>query len=172
MARTEDSSLRVVCDAGPILHLDELGCLDLLGDFRSAQVPTAVWAEVALHRPQALRPPLLLVDVVPPLPTHAAATLGTLALDAGERAALQLLVAQPGAALLTDDAAARLAAQILDRRVHGTIGVLLRSVRRGLRSPEAMLKLLRTIPERSSLHLKPSLLDEILKDAEQTWLGR
>jgi hypothetical protein len=24
----------IVCDTGPILHLDELGCLDLLADFK------------------------------------------------------------------------------------------------------------------------------------------
>ncbi len=24
---------RVVCDAGPLIHLDELGCLSLLSDF-------------------------------------------------------------------------------------------------------------------------------------------
>ena len=28
------SELTVVCDAGPIIHLDELDCLDLLSDFR------------------------------------------------------------------------------------------------------------------------------------------
>ena len=26
----------VVCDAGPLIHLDEIGCLDLLTDFSAA----------------------------------------------------------------------------------------------------------------------------------------
>jgi hypothetical protein len=28
-----ESPLAVVCDAGPLIHLDELSCLDLLADF-------------------------------------------------------------------------------------------------------------------------------------------
>jgi hypothetical protein len=36
----------VIADAGPIIHLDELGCLDLLADFGSIIVPEAVWLEV------------------------------------------------------------------------------------------------------------------------------
>jgi hypothetical protein len=43
----------VVCDAGPLIHLDELGVLDLLEDFDTVLVPDAVWNEVQRHRPQA-----------------------------------------------------------------------------------------------------------------------
>ncbi|MEA3416015.1 MAG: hypothetical protein U9R02_07655 [Thermodesulfobacteriota bacterium] len=28
------TTMTVVCDAGPIIHLDELGCLHLLSDFQ------------------------------------------------------------------------------------------------------------------------------------------
>jgi len=28
------SAITIVCDAGPAIHLDELGCLDLLKDFQ------------------------------------------------------------------------------------------------------------------------------------------
>jgi predicted nucleic acid-binding protein len=50
-----DSPRIVVCDAGPLIHLDELGCFDLLSRFRDVLVPDAVWNEVARHRPSALR---------------------------------------------------------------------------------------------------------------------
>jgi hypothetical protein len=33
MAGNENSIPRVVCDAGPLIHLHELGCLELLADF-------------------------------------------------------------------------------------------------------------------------------------------
>jgi hypothetical protein len=34
VATTDPSSLvGVVCDAGPLIHLDEIDCLDLLSDF-------------------------------------------------------------------------------------------------------------------------------------------
>ena len=37
--------LTAVCDAGPLIHLDELDSLDLLADFR-VWVPNAAWQEV------------------------------------------------------------------------------------------------------------------------------
>jgi hypothetical protein len=45
----DESPTIVVCDAGPLIHLDELGCLDLLSDFLQVLVPDAVWNEVARH---------------------------------------------------------------------------------------------------------------------------
>jgi hypothetical protein len=45
---------RVVCDAGLLIHLDELDCLDLLTDFAGVLVPEVVWREVAHHRSGAL----------------------------------------------------------------------------------------------------------------------
>ena len=42
----------VVCDAGPLIHLDELDALDLLDDFQSVLVSDAVWIEVERHRPE------------------------------------------------------------------------------------------------------------------------
>src|SRR6266511_4279198 len=99
----------VVCDAGPLIHLDQLDSLDLLSDFTSVQIPEVVWAEVLKHRPKALPQPFL------QRPASAVATdLETLAvcrafsLDAGEAACLALLATQKDFLFLTDDAAARL----------------------------------------------------------------
>ena len=38
MAEADLASL-VICDAGPVIHLDELGCLSLLRDFVEIQIP-------------------------------------------------------------------------------------------------------------------------------------
>jgi len=46
----------VIADAGPVIHLDELGHLDLLADFGSVIIPETVWLEVQQHRPLALLP--------------------------------------------------------------------------------------------------------------------
>lgn len=54
MAATETSAQVVVCDAGPLIHLDELGCLGLLSDFGRVLTPISVWEEVSRHRPGAL----------------------------------------------------------------------------------------------------------------------
>ena len=53
-------------------------------------------------------------------------------LDAGEVAALKILSKEPDLIFLTDDAAARLVATRLGFRVHGTIGVLIRAIRKNL----------------------------------------
>ena len=42
----------VVADAGPLIHLDELGSLDVLADFSAVHVPKLVWQEVLRHRPK------------------------------------------------------------------------------------------------------------------------
>ncbi|MBI5016658.1 MAG: hypothetical protein HZB55_14365 [Deltaproteobacteria bacterium] len=70
--------------------------------------------------------------------------------------------ANPNALFLTDDAAARIVAVQASYRVYGTIGVALRSVRKGRRSAREVLRLIESIPTRSTLHIRPSLLGEIL----------
>jgi len=45
MARTK-SRITGVFDAGPIIHPDELACLDLISDFRENLLPDMVWKEI------------------------------------------------------------------------------------------------------------------------------
>lgn len=155
----------VVTDAGPLIHLAELGCLDLLDAFGVIVIPDAVWGEVLLHRADALGGALRCdrrKPRYPPLP--AVATLaGVLALGEGELQALMLAGEMSASMVLTDDAAARLAASQFGYEVHGTIGVLVRAVRRGQRSTKQVLDLLASLPERSSLYVRRALLDEIIE---------
>lgn len=164
-----DPAPEVVCDAGPLIHLDEVACLDLLLDFPVILVPEAVREEVELHRPEAIlqsRVPLHF-QAAGDLPTAPLRTLvRTLALDQGEQAALALALGRHGSLLLTDDSAARLAARALGIRVHGTIGILVRAIRRRQRSRSEILHVLRSLPEVSTLHIRRSLLDEVIRDVE------
>lgn len=59
----------------------------------------------------------------------------------------------------------------LDLLAHGTLGLILRSVRRKLRTAEQALKLLADIPDRCSLHIRPALLEQTVRRAEAEWLG-
>ena len=43
MGKIDPAPPLVVCDAGPLIHLDEVGALDLLADFAEILVPEAVW---------------------------------------------------------------------------------------------------------------------------------
>jgi predicted nucleic acid-binding protein len=121
MGTSDQGPPLVVCDAGPLIHLDELDALDLLADFAQVLVPDAVWREVVQHRPGLL---------------------------------------------LTDDTAARLAAGNLRIGTHGTIGILVRAIRRRQRTKEEVLEVLRSIPNRSTLHLKRSLLESVISEVE------
>jgi len=161
----------VVCDAGPVIHLDELGCLDLLADFQTVFVPVAVWNEVARHRPEALRRRKVRSTriAVKEEPSRQVAELGNaFSLAAGERESLILMAALPDALLLTDDAAARVVADTLGYEVHGTIGVIVRSIASERRTKRQVLNLLRAIPRRSTLYISRSLLNSVLDHVRTT----
>lgn len=162
--RTEPPAA-VVCDAGPLIHLDELDSVDLLSDFADVLVPDAVWNEVVRHRPHALESGgehLRRVAVTGEAPPALKALSRSLVLGPGETEALHVALQRPGLILLTDDAAARLAAEALLVRVHGSIGVLLRAVRRGRRTRGQAIGILETLHERSSLHIRQTLIDEVI----------
>ena len=168
MAETDSWPL-VVCDAGPLIHLDEIGCLDLLADFGAILVPEQVRDEVVFHRPAAMKSAAVDLRVIPVTVTtepQFRALVKAFSLASGEQAALSFLRKHPEAVLLTDDAAARLAAKTLGFRAHGSLGVLLRAIRVGRRTKTAVLTILRELPSRSTLHVKATLLHEIIEQVE------
>jgi predicted nucleic acid-binding protein len=158
----------VVADSGPIIHLDELGCLDILADFGKVFVPEAVWLEVQRHRPGAMASvPTLFVRQSPLMSTPLVKALTPLYnLHIGEQEALHLCVEFGDCLLLTDDTAARLAAKSLSILAHGTLGLLIRAIRRQSRSKSEVLALLRDIPKQTTLHIRPALLTEVIADVE------
>jgi predicted nucleic acid-binding protein len=160
----------VVCDTGPVIHLDEMNSLDLLAEFPEVVLVPAVASEVARLRPSALsgrgiRFTVLRDDIVADEALRA--TCRSFSLDAAETEALALIGQMPDSLFLTDDAAARLVAEQMGFRVHGTIGVLIRSIRRGQRNREEVLATLERIPVESSLHIKPVLLEEIIDNVRK-----
>jgi predicted nucleic acid-binding protein len=159
----------VICDAGPLIHLDELKSLSLLADFNNIWIPEQVWQEVEHYRPVALMQsdlPLQKVAVVISTKPAFQTLVQALSLGFGEQAALSLMPDHPQAIFLTDDAAARLAAVTLGYRVHGSIGILLRAIRRQQRTREEILTILRTLPTQSTLHIRSTLLQEIIEKLE------
>jgi len=158
-------SIQVVCDAGPVIHLDELNCLDLLADFQEIILSDKVSEEITRYRPLALhRPDLPCTTLSGSIRTDEPliTTCRIFSLDTGETEALALMKQNPQATFLTDDASARLVAEQMGFTVHGTIGILLRSMRRGQRKPEQVLSILAEIPSKSTLHIKHALLKEII----------
>lgn len=78
----------------------------------------------------------------------------------------------PTAIFLTDDAAARLAAEEMGYKVHGTIGLLIRSVRKGYRTREEVIRILRALNQNSTLYIRPSLLQDVIRRVEEEWFPR
>jgi predicted nucleic acid-binding protein len=153
----------VVCDTGPIIHLDELGCLDLLADFREILLPVSVVEEIEKHRPVALAStlPFRVLRGRHPADERLLIMCRIFALDIGEIDALTMMESQPDAIFLSDDASARMVAERMGFRVHGTIGIIIRSIRRKQKSPEEVLSILSRIPSGSTLFIKPVLLKEV-----------
>lgn len=132
-------------------------------------MPSAVWSEISRHRPSALVPGLTFrqISAASVLPPDLDALARALNLHEGEREALCVVREHQAGLLLTDDAAARLAARNLGIPAHGTIGVLFRAIRRGRKTGPEIAALLRSLPAVSSLHVRRSLLAEFIQQAEQ-----
>lgn len=162
---------KAVLDAGPLIHLAELKALDVLLDFETLLLPKKVGNEVASHHRSALKYPGLKLTRVkaPAISTDLMILAQAFSLDQGEIEALALMELLPTLIFLTDDAAARLAAEQRGYKSHGTVGLLIRSVRIGRRTPNNVLELLRDISSRSTLHIRPALMNEIIQRLEREW---
>ena len=161
-----------VCDAGPIIHLDELDSLDLLSDFHLLIIPETVQKEIARYRPKIFQHDKIAFkaeDATYPPESRLLVLSKAFLLDKGELESLSLMQKNAGAILLTDDAAARLAGEELGYKVHGTIGMVLRAIRKKTRTPKDVLKLLNEIPERTTLFLRPALLKDIIQKVKDEY---
>lgn len=160
----------VVCDTGPVLHLDELGCLELLNDFHQVILPKSVVQELERHCPLVFHGAQVVFNIVQSsfTPDHEILTICQMfALHAGETEALHVMKRFPEAIFLTDDSAARLVGKRLGYKVHGTLGVLIRAIRRKKMTPHEVVEILRTIPKKSTLHIKTSLLEDVIQEIER-----
>jgi predicted nucleic acid-binding protein len=155
----------VVSDAGPLIHLDELGCLDLLDGLGEILIPHVVWAEVQKHRSMLAVSAIPSARLVPgePVDAQLLALSKAFDLDAGELAALAVLRNRHGRQLLLcDDSAARLAAESLGVEVRGTIGLIVRALRTKVRTATEVRQTLINLTSLSTLHVSPALLRQVL----------
>jgi len=118
----------IVCDAGPLMHLGEAGFRDLLPRAGEIHIPRAVDLEMRsyeatwhIHQPPWLR--VTSLDPAPEVEAQAWRQAGLL--HYGEAQAIALARQLRADWLLTDDAAARLAARSLGLEVHGSLGIVL-----------------------------------------------
>lgn len=160
-----------VLDAGPLIHLSELDALDALQGFDALYVSPTVAEEVKRYQPNALHfPGLTFITTNQPEITPDLLALGrAFLLDQGELEALTLLAIHPSAIFFTDDAAARLAAEQMGNKAHGTIGLLIRLVRQNYREPADVIRLLEQVTTKSTLHISIKLLGEVIQRLKHEW---
>lgn len=151
-----------VADAGPLIHLEEIGLADALHVFRRIVVPTPVADEVrAMPRGPGTR--LLRQRHVhvtrPSREEEAAASLvAGRRLTMADRIALVMAQARD-APLLTDDLDLRDAARSLDLRAISTIGLVVRAATTGLVARDPAFAGLDRLLADSSLFITRGLVD-------------
>ena len=155
-----------VLDAGPLIHLDELASLALLAGYREVLLPEIVEQEAKKHRPKIQIdsiPGLVRVGSKPGTAESMFELAAEFGLHAGELAAIAVLREHHGECLLSDDAAARAMAEALGFQVRGTVGLILRGWQRKQISKTTARDLLKALPVKSTLHLRPEFLANILE---------
>lgn len=158
-------ALTAVADAGPLIHLYEIGHLDLLGLFDGIHVPDIVWREatgVGRIPPAELTARPLLVRH--PLEEPAWANEADLAdLHGGEKSALYLCARLAVPLLLTDDLAAREAAARRGITPVGSVGIVARSHRSGRIGLSEAESALARLYDTSSLFVSRTIVDSAIR---------
>ena len=152
----------VVCDTGPILHLSEAGALGLLEQTGEVLIPPIVDHEVARHVQDwtSRRPGWLRVESPQhPLVEQLEQWAAQIDLGAGEMEAIVLAKSRAADWLLTDDAAARVVATLLEMEVHGSLGVVLWAAAQAHVSRDEAAAILDRLAG-SSLWITPAILTE------------
>jgi predicted nucleic acid-binding protein len=146
-------TLAAVSDAGPLIHLAEIGSLELLSTFDTLLVPETVYKEV-----EAGGVPDELADLSYELVEADESQVGAEELDAGERAAIAV-AEERGIVLLIDDLAAREAASDAGVEVHGSIGVIAFGYARGLLDRDEAASLMRALQRQTSLFVTEAVVE-------------
>ncbi len=128
--------LTAVTDAGPLIHLTEIGCLHILSIFRDLHVPDAVWAETVecgrTSGEDLLKSSKVKRHTVPQEDITGFIEKNNLKdLHSGECECLYLSRQIDVTILLTDDLAVREAAKHLKLVPVGSLGMVARAYRLG-----------------------------------------
>lgn len=150
-----------VADAGPLIHLHEVGQTDLLSLFDALCIPDAVWAE-SVNKSRI--PPLGLDNVR----RHTVAasnvedfvqTRSLSNLHVGERESLFLCDQLNISLLLTDDLAVRDAARRLQVRPIGSLGIIVRGYKEEILTHSEAEQSLMALYEKSSLFVTQTIVE-------------
>lgn len=141
-----------VADTGPLIHLDEIDALQLLSAVDGLLIPQTVYEELEAGTvPSAL-------DHLEYELVETEETEPIVDLDPGETAALAV-ASERSAVLLTDDLAARDAAEDVNVEVHGSLGVIVLAYTRGELTKSKAADLMRALQTETSLFITDAVVE-------------
>jgi len=158
-----------VVDAGPFIHLDQIGHLELLRRLPRLIVPPSLTRELIRTQTSAelstfARWPNVRITEVPhQAPRELKAVAKPIPLHRSEWDCLQLAISIQPCIFLTDDLAARTAAEKLHIEVHGTVGLIAYAVRRQWLSPVQAEEALQALYHRSSLFITYAIIERAIR---------
>ena len=152
-----------VLDAGPLIHLDELGRLDLLFRMGDLFIPESVAYEAERHCIGITgKIQRYIVEEVATLSRNLAELIRESGLGTGESAALAWVEKLGADLFISDDQAARDAADDLGYQSTGTLGVIVDAADSGILTTEHATALVQSVPLRTTLFTTPALLAKVL----------
>jgi len=153
-----------VADSGPLIHLSEIGCLQLLSLFDRLYVPNAVWFETVERDRLSERELSSATNIQRHTLSHGhveqfITKYKIAGLHSGEQECLLLAQEKSIAILLTDDMAVRDAAKQLDLIPVGSLGVVIKAYTRGQILLEDAEKYIGNLYSVSSLFVTRTIAD-------------
>jgi len=145
----------VVTDTGPLLHLHQIGAVELVSKLGEVHATPKVWEELQHHAPNfsAIAPSSWLKVYQPSAAAAQTASQWVQAriLHAGEAEALAYAQEIRADFFLTDDTAARAMGESLGLQVRGSLGVILFAAASGILDQTMSDKTLANLEQHSSL---------------------
>jgi predicted nucleic acid-binding protein len=154
----------IVADTGPLLRVSELDAPELLAPFAPVVVPELVAVECARLGVKVASGLCEAREIAPPIHALAAVwpEMAAGRIQPAEAEAIGWAVHENADWLLTDDSRARVVADRLGVRVHGTIGLILENARLHKISDLRARELLRALPA-TSLWMSQPLYEAALR---------
>lgn len=164
--------MEAVADAGPLIHLAEIGRLSLFDIFEKVHIPNAVWQETIGQQrvaQQDLEQSMRFVRHG--IPQQAIRkfieTEALTHLHAGEKEALYLCSTNATLTILTDDLAVRTSAKHLKIQPVGSLGIVVRTYRQQQLSLAEARAMLEALYATSSLFVTRTIVDLAIEQLEQ-----
>lgn len=161
---------KAVSNAGPLIHLAEINCFELLKVFSKVYVPKTVYGEVCIEGKPGERELKNAedIEVLEPTEGEVKKTEEALSidLDVGELDALALSNQLGVGVFLTDDLDAREAGKKLGFSVHGSAGVIARAYRKNLIDLADAKKALEDLYNVSKLFITNAIVEKAIEQLE------